>query len=62
MPTVCRYIVVRVDASLATITPAEENCCHAATTGESEQSAVNKPDNSYERRDRRIVFFANLRH
>src|SRR4029077_17801031 len=31
MPTVCRYIVVRVDASLETLVSAEENCSQATT-------------------------------
>ena len=31
MPTVCRYIVIRVDASLETLVSAEENCSHATT-------------------------------
>jgi len=32
MATVCRYMVVRVDASLATCASAEENCSQATTT------------------------------
>ena len=31
MPTVCRYIVVNVDASFATFASAEENCSQATT-------------------------------
>ncbi len=31
MPTVWRYIVIRVDASLETLASAEENCSHATT-------------------------------
>ena len=31
MPTVCRYIVIRVDASLETLVSAEENCSQATT-------------------------------
>ena len=31
MPTVWRYIVIRVDASLETLVSAEENCSHATT-------------------------------
>jgi hypothetical protein len=31
IPTVCRYIVITVDASLETLASAEENCSQATT-------------------------------
>src|SRR5689334_17267601 len=43
MPTVCRYIVINVDASLDTLVSADENCSHATTMTNPSSAPYTRP-------------------
>ena len=43
MPTVCRYIVITVDASLETLVSADENCSHATTMTNPSSAPYTRP-------------------